>query len=107
MHTDFSVPQRMSAGAFVIIFLKTLKSLANIFVLAIVVRLFESDGDCSFWVRLLLILAGCVVLAFVYAFLEYKFKMFYIKDGSLIFMHGVFRRETITIPLDKIHTMHT
>lgn len=107
---DFSVPQRMSASAFVIIFIKTLKSLAGVFLIMIIARVFGSDfSGCSGKVLLLTaaLLGTLVTLSLLLAFISYYPKKFYIKEGNLIFTHGVLQRENTIIPLCRIHTLRT
>lgn len=108
--TDFSTPRRMSVSAFVVILYNTLRRSFGVAVFIIVLNVFNSDSGKGLLTRLLLLLAfimGIIVIAAIWAFLEYTTKKFYISGGNLIFMHGVLRRETATIPLDRIHAMRT
>lgn len=108
--TDFSVPQRMSLSAFPIMFVKTLNDVAGIFALAIVVRLFDSDTDytdMSMWTRILVGVGICLAVVLLLTVGVYFTKKFYVKDGNLIFIHGLIKRQVFTIPLDKVHTLRT
>ena len=46
-------------------------------------------------------------LAAIMAFIQYYFKKYYVENGNLIFIHGLFRRETTSIPLYKVQSMRT
>lgn len=107
---DFSVPQRMSASAFVIIFLKTLKRLAGVFIIMIIAKVFGSDVNILSGKGFLLaaaLLGFLVAFSLLLAFISYYPKKFYIKDGNLIFTHGLIQRENTIIPLSRIHTLRT
>ncbi|MDE5868596.1 MAG: PH domain-containing protein, partial [Muribaculaceae bacterium] len=45
--------------------------------------------------------------ALISAAFSYFTKKFYIKGGNLVFIHGIFNRETTSVPLDKIHSLRT
>jgi len=108
--TDFSVPQRMSVSAFLVILAKTAKSIIGFIFIVVMVKLFGADNDyteTSYWLRSLLIIGGAAVLSVLLALMTYLPKKFYVKDGNLIFSHGIIRRETTTIPLARIHTLRT
>lgn len=108
--TDFSVPQRMSAAAFIIILMKNLKNVFGMFVVVTIVRMFD-DGfsipDKDMLLRFLITLGTLIVIAMMMAISSYFPKKFCIQNGSLIFRHGIIRRETTTIPLSRIHTLRT
>lgn len=54
----------------------------------------------------LLAIAFIVLLAIVFAVLGYLNFKFYIKDNKLIILSGVFKKKVITIPLEKIQSIH-
>ena len=107
--TDFSVPQRMSPGALVIIFLKISKSAINIFWILILSYLIKADFDFADGAatRMLEVAGGCILFAVGVALATFLSQKFYIRDGNLIFKHGVIKREVTTIPLARIHTLRT
>ncbi len=108
--TDFSVPQRMGVSAFLVILAKIAKSIIGFIFIVVMVKLFGADNDytdTSYWLRTLLIIGGAAVLSVLLALMAYLPKKFYVKDGNLIFSHGIIRRETTTIPLARIHTLRT
>lgn len=108
--TDFSLPQRMSTAAFFIIFTKIFKSVAGAAVILIFVRAIDFNSDSFIETALTVLLIGlsaCFVLSLVLAIAAYFPKKFYVKDGNLIFIHGIINRETTTIPLDRVHSLRT
>lgn len=106
--TDFSAPHRMSPSAFVIIFIKSIKSIIGTSILLIFANIYDADSIIgNVWLRILAILAISAALALMVSFAQYYHKKFYIKDGYLIFTHGIIQRETASIPLDRIHSLRT
>ena len=89
---DFSIPRRMSKSAFVIFFVKALRSYASLILIIIM---------------LLSYLAGFIALSLITAFLSFYFKKYYVEDGNLIFIHGVIQHERTSIPLNKIQSLRT
>lgn len=107
---DFSVPRRMSKSALVIFWVRGLSELANVFLALVVVRIFNAFEENSLWktVWMILVLLGlCLLVSVVWAFLNYYFRKYYVEEGNLIFLHGVFRKERTSIPLDKIQSLRT
>lgn len=110
MKNDFSSPRRMSAGAFVILAMKTFKELAGAFFFIFVSILFTPSEQHSFSGTLIkiAIASGVIIsLSLLAAFLKYYYRKFHIKDDKLIFTHGIASRQTTSIPLDKIHNLRT
>lgn len=104
--TDFSKPQRMGLRAFIIIFIKAFIDIIG----AVIVYTIISDiiwSDSSTWLRILSYSVIVIFLAVIYAIGAYFQIKFYIKDGNLIFTHGIIQRVNTTIPLDKIHSLRT
>lgn len=100
----------MSAGAFVIIAMKTFKELAGAFFFIFVSLLFAPSDEQSFSETMMrtAILTGIIVaLSLLVAFLKYYYRKFHINDDKLIFTHGIAFRQTTSIPLDKIHNLRT
>lgn len=105
---DFSKPKRMSLSALFIIFVKNFKTFLGAFVVLFLIKMF--DSDISLAKRALVTLSSfgaLTAVAFVTALIAYMPKKFYVSDGNLIFSHGLFHRETSTIPLDRVHTLRT
>lgn len=106
---DFSVPQRMSGSAYVVLFCKQLWSYAGVFLILAYFDL-RDVGETDFLgvlVRFFMMVLGMLLVVSLIAFFNYYFKTYYVSEGNLIFKHGVLRRETTTIPLHKIHSMRT
>lgn len=107
---DFSIPRRMSKSAFVIFFVKALRSYASLILILFTVRIFDSSNETSimeYIIMLLSYLAGFIALSLITAFLSFYFKKYYVEDGNLIFIHGVIQHERTSIPLNKIQSLRT
>ncbi len=107
---DFSEPRRMSGSAYVVLLAKVLRQYASLFFILVFLKIFDSDSPFSFVERVMrvsVIAAGYLVLAAVSAFVSYYFRKYYIKDGKLIFMHGLLNKETTSIPLDRVQSLRT
>ena len=107
---DFSIPRRMSKSAFVIFFVKAMRSYASLILILFIVRIFDSYDDTSimeYIIMLLSYLAGFIVISLITAFLSFYFKKYYVDDGNLIFIHGVIQHERTSIPLNKIQSLRT
>lgn len=108
--TDFRMPQRMSVSAFFVIFCKNIYKMASIFIVLFLMRTFDSDDGVSgegFWFKILIAIGVCLAIVLLTSLSSYLTRKFYVENGNLIFTHGLLRRETSTIPLDKIHTLRT
>lgn len=108
--TDFSEPQRMSAGAFLVFFTKIFSKTCYITIIPIVIRLFDSDSvisESSVISYCLVLLGLMIAVPLLIASAEYFATKFYVRDGNLVFIHGLISRMNLTIPLDKIHTLRT
>ncbi len=108
--TDFSKPQRMGFSAFIILFIKALKGMMGAVSIYTILIIINSDfvwSEASTWLTILsyiVIFLGLTVISAILAYFPIKF---YIKDGNMIFTHGIIQRLTTTIPLDKIHSLRT
>ncbi|MDE5808512.1 MAG: PH domain-containing protein [Muribaculaceae bacterium] len=99
----------MSSGAFLIIFGKSVKRLSSLIFTVVLFNLFKPDSDHSLGVlgSILLSVAICLAIALAMTCFSYFFKKFYIREGNLVFSHGVLNREETVIPLDRIHSLRT
>lgn len=107
---DFSIPRRMSKSAFVIFFVKALRSYASLILILFTVRIFDSSNETSvmeYIIMLLSYLAAFIAISLITAFLSFYFKKYYVEDGNLIFIHGVIQHERTSIPLNKIQSLRT
>jgi len=106
--TDFSVPQRMSLGAFFIYFLKYFRLVLNATIIFSAYEIFKSEDGIVENLQKIAILFGvtvCVALALAsLAFFKLKF---HVDGGNLIYRHNMIGRVTTTIPLTHIHTLRT
>ena len=107
---DFSEPRRMSGSAYVVLLAKVLRQYASLFFILVFLKIFDSDSPFTFVERVMrvsVIAAGYLVVAAVSAFVSYYFRKYYIKDGKLVFMHGLLNKETTSIPLDRVQSLRT
>lgn len=98
----------MSASAYVVLLVKALRQYASVFLILILIRAF--DGQRPFAETVGIIAAwggGYLALAAVTAFTGYYFRKYYIEDGKLVFIHGLFSKETTSIPLDRVQSLRT
>lgn len=106
--TDFSVPQRMSLGAFFIYFLNFFKLIFKAIIIVLAYKIFTSEGGFSdVLVRILIVIGSVAAIALIVAALAYFKIKFHVEGGNLIYKHSLIGRATTTIPLEKIHTLRT
>lgn len=101
---NWEQPQRQSKAALLIMGIRFLKEMFKAIWPILLVTLFNGKEKLGLK---LLVLAGVVILwVTIAALLEFlKFK-FHIANNSLIIQKGVFSKKTVTIPLDKIQSVH-
>lgn len=104
---NFSRPRRMSASAFLIIFIINVRKLLSYVIILTLIELFKSRNVGDKLTNILFILGGEVLLALVLSLLTYFTQKFSVKDGNLIFQRGLIAHDTVTIPLTKIHALRT
>lgn len=108
--TDFSTPRRMSAGAFVIMFLKSFKKILGSTFIIMIYMVYKSIGSESEDGLLLGIgiLAGFdFLVSFIEAFVKFYFRKFHIEGDKLIYTSGFAQKQTTSIPLSRVHTLRT
>lgn len=107
--TDFSHPQRMSAGAFFILFTNLFVSFLAPIVTVTFYKVFSSSFSNKFeaWNTILITFGVTISLSLLLAIISYLPKKFYIKDGNLIFIHGLINHENTCVPLDRVHSLRT
>ena len=102
---DFSAPRRMSKSAFVIFLVNNLWLYAKYFLFIVILDFFVLFVFS--FLDFLVVLAICLTLAAVIAFINYYSKKYYVENGNLIFIHGLVRKEITSISLTKIHSLRT
>lgn len=96
----------MSHSAYVILFGHYLKRCFNILMSFVLLAFFKWDLYVFDRLLILLVMVGVnLFLALFLAFFDYYYKQFHIQDGKLVFRHGVFRREVISIPLCRVQSL--
>lgn len=106
---DFSLPQKMGAGAFIIIFIKLFLRFLGPVASYAVVKILDYSSDAKFSVLNLIFLCivVCTGFALLGAAISYFPKRFYVKNGNLIFIHGLINHEETFVPLERVHSLRT
>lgn len=106
--TDFSKPQRMSFGAFVIYFTKVFRTFISASIIFIGIGIFNSDdGAGEILLRLAVSIGIVTAIALLVASAGYFQIRFHVEDGNLVYRHYIISRATTTIPLSRIHSLRT
>jgi len=98
--TDWSQPQKQAMIGLVLILVKVIRRAINVFlplILLYVVRSQTSSVDK--WQILLIVLSAFMVVRAVLEYFNYRY---YIDNNELVIRKGVFRRQLISLPLEKI-----
>ncbi|MBK7559647.1 MAG: PH domain-containing protein [Chitinophagaceae bacterium] len=99
-------PQRQSAGAIFIMFLKTAVVLIKSFWPLLIILVLRKKGDESSGNYFLLIIILFISLTFIVTLIEFWFFKFHIKQHNLIIQSGWLKKRTITIPVQYIQEVH-
>ena len=98
----------MSASAYVVLLVKALRQYASVFLILILIKAFDGQRPFAETVGIIAAWVGSyLALAAVTAFTGYYFRKYYIEDGKLVFIHGLFSKETTSIPLDRVQSLRT
>lgn len=104
---DFDKPRRQGRGAWVLMFLKLVRTLIKQLLPVLVIIFF---GKMS-WSRTLLWLAISVgvllFIAFVVSLIRYRKLRFCVREGFLLVSDNIWGRRETSIPLEKIHNIRT
>ena len=107
---DFSVPQRQSLAAILILFVKTWFDVVKQFwPLFIILLIRGNDDEAKGNKRLVqgLVMVGLgTVVGIVVALLKYFYYRFSIQGENLVILTGAFKKKTLTIPLKNIQAVH-
>lgn len=98
---DFKVPQQQHVLAVVVYFFKNLRNLINGLLPLIA---FAAIKPGSFYILAGAIILG-VILNCVFAWLQHKNFSFYVDNRELIINKGVFVKDRIAIPLERVQTV--
>lgn len=106
--TDFSTPRRMSAGAFVIMLLKSFREIiGTAFVAAVYLLYKRADAGLSLFFGIVIAIGVILAWATILAFIRYYFRKFHIEGDKLIYTSGLATKQTTSIPLSRVHTLRT
>ncbi len=101
---DLTQPKRQSPVGMVVIFFKNLRIGINIFVSLFFVQYgFRIDPSSNWlWIAVIVLLVIFAILSV----LQYRRFYFYVSGNQMIIEKGVISREKITIPFDRIQSVH-
>jgi len=101
---NWSIPQRQAkAGLFVIIYKALLTVIKAVWPLVLVVIFRERNKTFDTFEMLLIGIPAIILIRSVIDFLYFRF---YIENNDLIIKRGFLRKKVITIPLNKIQSVH-
>ncbi len=103
-HTDFSIPQRQSYVAILMIIWKTYVVVfrqALPLVILFVIGGNQSKGDYIMWS-----IIGIATLSMIYSIVAFFKFRFYIEDDELIIEKGIFNKKKISIDIDRVQTIN-
>jgi len=107
--TDWSIPQRQSPKAIVILFLKSVVKLLKAFWIVILLLLFKPSGNPekqeAFHLWMFWISSGISLLFVLSALVKFWFYRFSIQDESLQIQSGWWQRKHLSIPLKSIQSV--
>jgi putative membrane protein len=101
---DFSVPNRQSYVAILMILFKTVNVLfRQLLPFVVVVLLGGSKSKTSY---LLYTIVAVAVISMVYSVINFFKTYFIIQDGELVLFTGIFNKKKMSIPFAKIQTIN-
>src|SRR5215213_3168117 len=101
---DWSVPQRQSWAALLIILFKVIARLLKIFWVFLLYFFFRNKaGQFDFFE---MAVVGLSILSLAGSVLEFIYFRFFIQDNDLVIKSGFISKKTVTIPLNKIQAVH-
>jgi putative membrane protein len=108
LKVDWSIPQRQPAAGLVIVVLKTVWELLKRVWPLLLLMLFRKEPEegankMQYYEWIIIVFS---VVALLSGVLKFFFFRFYILQNELIVKKGWIKKETITIPLQKIQTVH-
>ena len=99
---DLDKPQRQSPVGVIVIFFKNLRKAVNFIFYFFVVQFSMNTGMLFLWIAIVVV----VLLTLIYSILVYKRFVFYIEEGEFIIEKGLFNREKIAVPFERIQSVH-
>jgi len=99
---DFSRPRRQAPRAVIILFGENLRRMVQVVAALVFATLYMEELPIS---KPWLIALGAIILA-VFTFIQYSRFRFHVTKEELILEKGVLIRERLSIPLDRIQTVH-
>ena len=101
---DFSVPNRQSIFAIMMILLKTIKVIsAQIFPVLLILLIGNSKNKPT---TIIIFVALVAFVSMIFSIIKYFKTYFYISGNELVVHTGVFKKVKTTIPFDRIQSIH-
>jgi len=101
---NWQQPQRQSKAAILIMVIRVLKEMLRALWPILLITIFK-DKENTGW-KLLSFVVIVTVIALTIALIGYFNFKFHVANNQLIIRQGVFKKKVLTIPLDKIQTVH-
>lgn len=98
---DFSLPHRQNKLGILVYLIRNFRGLLSLFFALIAI----SASNPGFWVYLPFILIPVAILGSVLAYLQFRNFTFRIQGDEVIIQKGVFIKETVRIPIDRIQSI--
>ncbi|MGC6532159.1 MAG: PH domain-containing protein [Flavobacteriales bacterium] len=102
MHEAFAVPRRQELLGLIIFFVENVRKFVRVLFGLIAGAAISPKLFTYLWVA---VVAGVVINA-TFSWLQYRRFLFHVDGGALRITKGVLVRENITIPFDRIQTVH-
>jgi putative membrane protein len=102
---DFTIPQRQSAAAIIILMLRSAITIGKSLWPALLVILFNTKRQNESN-KVFIILIGFVALTLFITLIRYWFYHFFIQHDNLVIKTGWLKKKTLSIPLQSIQAVH-
>jgi len=99
---DFSQPRKQEPIGVIVMFLENVRKIIRMFIAIIAFAVLKNDIGMYVWIG-----AGFVItVTAVITWLQFEKFKFYIEDGELILQKGLFVKEKLNIPFERIQTVN-
>lgn len=99
---DLSRPQRQSKVGIVVLFFKHSRKAGNFIFYFFILKYTTNSGMPFLWAGVTVI----AILTLVFSILIYQRFLFYVEDDEFVIDKGLFNREKISVPFERIQSVH-
>jgi len=99
---DLSKPQRQSPVGVVVLFFKHLRKAVNFVFYFFILKYSTDSSSLVLWAGIAVI----AIITLVYSILIYRKFLFYVQGDEFIIDKGLFNREKIAVPFERIQSVH-